>query len=438
MKETLISLEQKEKSKYGLRTRCNNLLEDIDEIDKGEERTFWSLFKDNWFLNDLVDQMPEQLTDAYRRSWDSIQRSRKYVTDTANGLGEKSQYLKTELSKEVSGIFRNNSPWLYYLVYIMPLLWTFGLMIGGYGLLIIPLLIFGLIPILELISCDEKVNPNDKNYNILQEDRRYMWVLWLWPIAQFYLIFAGSYSLVYWNFTFWEKVLLGISTGFINGGVGITIAHELIHRNNNMEKTLGQIILTSVMYPHFYIEHIMGHHKNIGTVMDAGTSRRNETLYEYWPRAIKMAYQNSWDLADKHKRSHIMYLYHLFVFLFLWFVFSISGIIGVVFAISQSIIAILLLETINYIEHYGLVRQSGQRVDIMHSWNTDKKSTNYLSFRLQRHSDHHQDSKRKYPNLRTFEEAPRLPTGYIGCILLAMIPPLWFKIMNKKLDLLYK
>lgn len=370
------------------------------------------LIKDHWFFNDIIDPY-----------FQSYERSKKLVADATY-----------EVKKELGKGITYNTPWLYYSIYIMPLIWAAGLLNGGYGLFAIPALIAIIFPIMEICSKDEIINPDDEDYKRLQSDQRYMWALWLWPIVEIIIICGGGYVINSYNWTYWQIAGLALSTGLVNGAIGMSVAHELMHRTSNMERTLGQIILTMIMYPHFYIEHLLGHHKNVATSKDAGTSMRNESLYRFIPRAIYTSYTNAWALATKHNRAHIMYLYHFFVAMFIWFMFSISGICGVVYTIIQSIVAILFLETVNYIEHYGLVRNDTERVSLLHSWNTDKISTNYLSFKLQRHSDHHRDPKRRYQNLRDFPDTPRLPTGYTGCMLLATIPPLWYKYMNPRLD----
>lgn len=381
----------------------------------------WDVLKNNYFFSDIIEKV----------SFENIKNSGINVYSDLEVRGKE---LHHGLQKSVTDLTKNNCPWWYYSVYLVPIIWTVSLYMRGYWLTTIPVFVFLVIPILEFILGNEGINPSDDEYDNLQEDKRYMWALWLWPIAQYYIICFGAFSINYMNLNNLEIFLLSISAGVINGGIGINVAHELIHRNNNKERTLGQVLLIGMLYPHFYIEHLLGHHKNVATELDPATSRKGENVYYFICRSIKHSYLSSWTLAEKYKRTHIMYLYHFFELIYFYIIFSFAGAISILFILLQSLVAVILLEIVNYIEHYGLERKQGQNVTIMHSWNTDKVFTNYLTFRLQRHSDHHQDSKRRYPNLRTFEKAPKLPTGYLGCVILALIPPLWKYIMHKKLS----
>jgi alkane 1-monooxygenase len=199
---------------------------------------------------------------------------------------------------------------------------------------------------------------------------------------------------------------------------------------------------------HFIIEHNHGHHKHVSTPLDPATASRNENVYSFWIKSVWGSYKNAWNIENRrldlenkkilsvHNRMlqfSIIQLFYAFVLFFLagfptLFLLGLSGIFG-----------FLLLETINYIEHYGLERKllpSGrfEPVQPHHSWNADYPIGRILLYELTRHSDHHYKSTRKYQILRSIQEAPDLPTGYPGAMLLALIPPLWFRIVHPLLD----
>ena len=382
----------------------------------------WISFKEDWFLDDISINLDVIVKDVTKN-----------------------------IKREAQNITENNNPWAYFLVYLFPILWLISCFTGGWFILAVPFFITVILPLIEFFDTAERVNPADEDYESLQSDNRYNWALWIWPPVQIAMLIVGCLIISLFQPSIFYILGLSLATGLISGPIGFNIAHELIHRRDDYNRTFGQIILLACMYPHFYIEHLWGHHMNIGLRRDTGTSRRGETLYQYLPRSIKDSYIDAWRISYRFKKIHIMLLYHIAVAFYIWLVFSLSaltsaftavsnyqiiysGLCSTFFVMLQSVIAALFLETINYIEHYGLSRQKGEKITIHHSWNTDKVITNYFSFRIQRHSDHHTDSKRKYPNLRDFPEAPRLPTGYAGCVLLATIPPLWKWIMDPRLE----
>lgn len=315
----------------------------------------------------------------------------------------------------------------YYSIYILVTVLFTSYYFGGFSTLLIPFLAFFLVPILEIMLGDDDFIPEelaDKN------KIEFSIPLWLWVPTQigYLIIFAKGIH----EFNILEILFFSISVGILNGGIGINVAHELIHKSNQIEKTLGKILLSSVCYGHFYIEHIWGHHRNIGRNIDSATARMNETIYEFIPRSIIGSYHNAFLIGSKKKTNPVLinnYISAIYVILVLY----IFGLYASLFIIIQSIIAILMLESANYIEHYGLERKENEIVSIMHSWNTNKKITNYLTFRLQIHSDHHVNSSKKYQTLNNYQEAPTLPTGYTGSIILAYLPPIWFSCMNPKL-----
>ena len=198
---------------------------------------------------------------------------------------------------------------------------------------------------------------------------------------------------------------------------------------------------------HFYLEHNLGHHKNVGTQEDPATARYNQNLFHFWIESVIKQYFNAWviqlRLLSMEKRSFFsvkndMFFYTIFQIGYLIFLFQIFGLMGMVYGIIVAVISFLFLETINYIEHYGLKRKklpSGryERVEKFHSWNSNHIVGRIVLYELTRHSDHHYKSNKKYQILENINESPQLPFGYPTSMLLAIFPPLWFHIMNKRI-----
>ncbi|EGR32049.1 hypothetical protein IMG5_097960 [Ichthyophthirius multifiliis] len=237
-----------------------------------------------------------------------------------------------------------------------------------------------------------------------------------------------------WLFTFWcidyicinrEKLSylqqFGIIFSVSNAGTSnINVAHELFHKDRIQDKILGYLTLAKNLYMHFAIEHIQGHHKNVATHKDAATSRLNQSLYEFLPQTLIGTYKNAWNIENEQQ------------------IFKIYGYYGGMLFLFQSFVSVVYLEMANYVEHYGLVRKEispgvYEPVNIKFSWNAPHRVSNYLLFKIQRHSDHHENSYKEYQTLCSYDESPQLPHGYTVCVLMALFPKIWFKIMNKQL-----
>ena len=239
-------------------------------------------------------------------------------------------------------------------------------------------------------------------------------------------------------------IALGIGVGSVTGSQGITFAHELGHSKSKLDRALGWCLMASVNYGHFMVEHFRGHHPRAATHADPASARRGETLWRFLPRTLSGGLRSAWNLERQQLRtlrrpwskSPLVWITAGQV---AWLVFLgvALGPLAVVFWVVQSAYAVFLLETINYIEHYGLVRSdaNGKREPfaVHHAWNADHWLTNSLIANLQRHSDHHMHAWKPYATLEALP-GPQLPTGYAGCIWLAAVPPLWFKVMHARLE----
>lgn len=237
--------------------------------------------------------------------------------------------------------------------------------------------------------------------------------------------------------------LASISTGISSGIEGINSAHELIHRRQLVARMAGIWNLLLVNYGHFYIEHIRGHHKFIGTAQDPATARYGESVYHFFLRTVPAQFQSAFNIEARRlrkegRKSTSLYNMVIRIVLIQVFICLLIGIylggIALLAYLHQSIIAFLLLEYVNYIEHYGLTRKEGERVNPTHSWQSDLPLSRFALIELSRHSDHHLSASKPFHQLISHDESPVLPTGYFGSFYTAFIPSLWFKKVNPVLD----
>lgn len=268
-------------------------------------------------------------------------------------------------------------------------------------------------------------------------------ILWLAVLCQT----ASVFSLLYGVYT---GILVGkfmwfaaISTGFNSGIMGITAAHELIHRKEKWLQNLGIWNLFLSNYAHFYIEHRFGHHLRVGTWDDPVTARYNEGFYRFFVRAFFGQIRSAWQIEARRLEkkggkpvSLENFVLRAFVLqvLFLAVLYLIGGWPLMVIHAFQSFVGFTLLEFVNYIEHYGLVRAKGEKVNVMHAWQSDRISSRFMLYELSRHSDHHMKAYKPFHTLESYEEAYTLPSGYFGMFYVGLIPPLWFKMINPILD----
>ena len=241
-----------------------------------------------------------------------------------------------------------------------------------------------------------------------------------------------------------ELVGMTLSVGILLGADGINVAHELGHRSRWGEQLLAQLLLIPCLYTHFYIEHNWGHHKHVATPLDPATSRRGQSVYAFFVRSVALGYRSAWQIENTNVAQgrrpwyrHRMLGFTVVQVIYLATVWVYSGAVGLIGAIAVGIVGFLLLEAVNYIEHYGLLRQQRSNgryepVQPHHSWNSNHEVGRIFLYELTRHSDHHFKSTRKYQILRHHDTAPQLPYGYPASILLALVPPLWYHIMDPR------
>ncbi len=240
-----------------------------------------------------------------------------------------------------------------------------------------------------------------------------------------------------------------LSMGIVLGTNGINVAHELGHRNNKLQRTLAKALLLPSHYMHFYIEHNFGHHAHAATAEDPATAKFNQSVYSFWVTSTLRQYGSAWKLQNQLLKQDAtpflsfkndMLWYMLIQMGYLAAVFFVFGPLGLLIAFCSGVVGFLMLETVNYIEHYGLMRKklpSGryERVREVHSWNSNHVIGRIVLYELTRHSDHHFKSSKKYQVLDYHDISPQMPYGYPTSMVLSFIPPLWFKLMNPRIPI---
>ncbi|HNR15021.1 MAG TPA: alkane 1-monooxygenase [Chitinophagaceae bacterium] len=285
---------------------------------------------------------------------------------------------------------------------------------------------------------------------LAKKDRIYDFLLYLIVILQYSLLVKFLAAMSANDLTTYDILGRIWVMGLLCGTFGINVGHELGHRVNKFEQTLAKALLLTSLYMHFFTEHNKGHHKRVATPEDPSSARYGEMVYTFYFRTILFSYLSAWHIANDEMRKkgrpifsfkNEMIQFHIIQAGFLAIIFLIFGGPVTLYFLSAAFIGILLLETVNYIEHYGLQRKSVgdgkyERATQVHSWNSDHIIGRLMLFELSRHSDHHYMASRKYQVLRHHDNSPQMPTGYPGMMLLSLFPPLWFYIMNKKIKTL--
>jgi len=335
----------------------------------------------------------------------------------------------------------------YAMVYIMPALFLLGIHSGGW-LTFGPLLFaFGLIPLMELFFKPDSKNLNTAEAEMRRIDKTYDYLLYGVVPILYFSIALFLFALGDRNWQTYEVVGLTLSLGVLLGGMGINVAHELGHRHTGYEKFMAKALLLPSAYMHFFIEHNRGHHRNVSTHEDPASSRFNESVYHFWLRSLVYGYLSAWKIENKRLRRsnekvfglrNEMLRFQLIQIAFWIAILLIFGIEITLIYTAAAIVGFLMLETVNYIEHYGLSRKKlsehrYEKVEPIHSWNSNHVVGRVMLFELSRHSDHHFKPAKKYQLLEHHEESPQMPTGYPGMMLLSLLPPLWFEVMNKRI-----
>ncbi|MFK7878644.1 alkane 1-monooxygenase [Roseobacter sp.] len=329
---------------------------------------------------------------------------------------------------------------------LVPIAWL-GAIKGGWTVLLLPVVSWYFFSVLDALLGRDSANADpDAPQNALFWYRA---VTLIWTPIQFCLLF----SLIWYvpqaeHLSSIERVLLFIGVGVITGTVGINYSHELMHQKSKTERWMADVLLSMVLYSHFRSEHLLVHHRYVGTPRDAVTARYNEGFHRFYPRVLKQSLCSAFRaekamLARRNKPwrdpSNPFFFFFFLQLSMLLLAFSIGGWSGIGLFLVQAGTAVWQLELVDYIEHYGLTREhlgggKYENVKPQHSWNADHRVSNRLLINLQRHSDHHYKPDRSYPVLQTYSDtqAPQLPCGYPVMTMVAMVPPLWRRIMNPR------
>ena len=277
----------------------------------------------------------------------------------------------------------------------------------------------------------------------------YRLITLIWAPLQFLMTF-GALGLVVSSDTLstFEKWGIFVGVGFVAGAIGIVYAHELMHQKPKIERLMGDVLMCMVLYGHFRTEHLLVHHRYVGTPRDAVTARYNENFYRFFLRVLPGSLFSAFQ-AEREKLARAglpwwssrnpFWTYWTFQTAFLILAALIGGWMGLWLFATQAFVAVFYLELINYVEHYGLTRKhlgdgKYEHVKPRHSWNSDYKVSNWLLINLQRHSDHHYKPDRRFPLLQTYgpQDAPQLPSGYPLIAAIALVPPAWRRLMNPR------
>jgi alkane 1-monooxygenase len=352
---------------------------------------------------------------------------------------------------------------------MLPLVWAFNQwgwhVAAQVPFWIGPILLYIVLPTLDLRFGPDGQNPPDEVMERLENNKYYRYCTYIYIPFQYASVIMGAYlftsSNVSWlgfdgSLSWPAKIGLALSVGML-GGVGINTAHELGHKKDSLERWLAKVTLAQTWYGHFYIEHNRGHHVRVATPEDPASARFGETFWEFLPRSVWGSLRSSWELEAQrmrrlgkspwHWQNDVLNAWVMSV-VFWGVLIAVFGPALIPFMVIQAVFGFSLLETVNYLEHYGLLRQkvdeplarregrpaSGryERCAPEHSWNSDHIVTNLFLYHLQRHSDHHANPTRRYQTLRSMLGAPNLPSGYASMIGLTYVPALWRRVMDHR------
>ena len=308
-----------------------------------------------------------------------------------------------------------------------------------------PIWILVMIPLLDWIFGTDRSNAPDWAVDQLAEDRYYRWCTFLFLPLQYASLFYACWIVSTNDLLWWQQLGYALTVGTV-AGVAINTAHELGHKQPKVERTLAKLALAQSGYGHFYVEHNRGHHNRVATPEDPASSRLGESFWAFLPRTVIGSARSAWGLEAKRLRGQgksvwstgndVLTAWAYTVVLFAGLAVGVRTRI-LPFLIVQAVFGFSLLEVVNYLEHYGLMRQKNdqgryERCNPQHSWNSNHVASNVILYNLERHSDHHAHPTRRYQALRHFDESPQLPSGYGLMLGLAYIPPVWRRVMDRR------
>ena len=334
----------------------------------------------------------------------------------------------------------------YLAAYSIPLVAIISLSLKGVWSYSTPIYTFMLLPIIEALLPIDDSNINETEVESKLKKKFFDWLLYLNLPVVYGILIYGLFLVSSTPLETYEFVGIILSVGITLGVNGINVAHELGHRQASKERFLGKALLIPSLNMHFYIEHNFGHHLHAATKEDPATALYNQTVYSFWITSTFRQYFSAIKIQKRLLKNYNLSFFSVYNDM-LWYaviqitylsvIFLAFGFKGLLFAFGASIVGLMLLETVNYIEHYGLLRLKNkngryERVNEIHSWNSNHVIGRIVLYELTRHSDHHYKSSKKYQILDCHEDSPQMPYGYTMSMVLSTFPPLWFYIMNKR------
>ena len=306
---------------------------------------------------------------------------------------------------------------------------------------------FLFIPFAELFLPANEQNLSDEDEIAAKNNPFYDLVLYVAFALHLVCLFYFLNSVAEADISTLDRMGRIVTAGLLAGIFGINLAHELGHRSNTVEQGMSKILLSTSLYMHFFIEHNRGHHTHVSTPDDPSTAKYRQSIFAFFFQTIPSTYMSAWRINAKILKNqqvgfwsiqNEMLFFHLFQAGLMLGIYGIWGLTTLGYFLISAMIGILLLEAVNYIEHYGLIRPLNAnnrygRVQPEHSWNSNHLLGRVLLFELSRHSDHHYLASRKYQILRHHAGAPQMPTGYPGMLILALIPPVYFAVMDRQM-----
>ncbi len=337
----------------------------------------------------------------------------------------------------------------YFFAFSIPFTTYLAVVQNGWVSYLTLIYAFGIIPVLEQIIPLNKDNQVQTESGDSREKNLFFEALLFLNLPLTGVLLYLAFNLVSSNeLSTFDIIGKTISVGIFLGACGINVAHELGHKQGLLNQLGAKLLLTPCLYNHFTLQHNRGHHLNVSTPLDPATAIKNEVVYSFWIKSIVGTMRQAWELEiTRLKRMDIsffnlkneMLINTILTIIYISTIIYFFNFTTLLFAIVAGIISILLLETINYIEHYGLSRKllpSGryENVEMTHSWNSDHQLGRIVLYELTRHADHHYKANKKYQTLLHYDESPQLPLGYPGSMLLSLVPFAWFKKMNPLVD----
>ena len=341
--------------------------------------------------------------------------------------------------------------WLWSMSVFYPLLPFLGIWLhaetGDEGWLLLPLFIgYVLGPILDWLFGEDENNPPEQVVAQLDQDPYYRYLTYAVVPLHFVTLIGTAWWAGTQDLSWWAFIGLAVVAGLASG-LGINTGHELGHKKSRLERTLSKIVLAVPVYGHFWIEHNRGHHRDVSTPEDPASARMGESIYKFALREIPGAFRRAWEIERERLGRRGRSVWNPDNQILQSMALALALQLGLLFAFGWKMIPFLLIHNVfawwqltsaNYIEHYGLLRLKGadgkyERCQPHHSWNSNHIYSNLVLFHLERHSDHHAHPLRRYQSLRHFDDLPALPSGYFGCYLLAYVPWLWYRVMDRRL-----